>query len=922
MKVMHRLTRLDTTVAALIVIATLGLGWFVFTTTGQVRGALAGEVLEQQRDVSGLLREYAVLMGKLELAASSPGFDVPGLNDTLAAANSRLRTMRRTYTFSGLSGAAAAHALARPVVQDAEQWILYGLAGHSDVDSSVLRKQAHRRLSERFSQLQIIANRADQVARELVANEAENLRRFRNAMLTSLVVFSLMVLSIAWLMSRQRNTQAQLAEARKTHTQALKDSEARLKDFAESAADWFWESDAEGRLSYLSTNEPPRLGRSFEHSVEHVRNGLEREVDEGFDAWQAHLIAEMKTGREFLEKQFAWPQSDGRQVILSSSGKPVYDADGKYCGYRGVGRDLTARLDMEAELFERKQRGDVILASVADGVISTDSLGTVEYLNPAATTLTGWSLAHARGLPVDRVLRLCAETDDSTSYNPTLETLTQNREVELAGDTLLIARDSKKHHVRVRSAPIRGEDDEVLGAAVVLSDVSDARALERELRIQATFDKLTGLVNRGEFERRLGRAIESAKHDSLEHAVCYLDLDQFKIVNDTCGHAAGDELLRQVADVFTGVVRSRDTLGRLGGDEFAVLMEHCTTEQATRVASGLREALETFRFGWEAKTFTVGVSIGLVPVDAHTASVDAVLRAADAACYVAKDAGRNRVHLYREDDEQLAARQGEMMWVHQVANAVDDCRLHLVAQPIVALSAQQHVEPRYELLLRMLGENGQVICPGSFLPAVERYNMAPRLDRWVVESAFTDIAEHQVDGGAGLFAINLSGQSLSDETFLPFVLGQLDSSGADPQSICFEVTETAAVTDLRSATRFMSSLKSRGCDFALDDFGSGLSSFAYLKNLPVDFLKIDGAFVKKAAENPVDFEVVRAIHQIGKVMGKQTIAEFVEDDATLNVLDEIGVDFAQGFVLGRPDALPVVLAGAGKRSTSVQQTTL
>jgi len=438
-----------------------------------------------------------------------------------------------------------------------------------------------------------------------------------------------------------------------------------------------------------------------------------------------------------------------------------------------------------------------------------------------------------------------------------------------------------------------------------VEDITEARALSQQLRFQAAHDALTGLVNRREFENRLERAAKSAESGRSEHAVCYLDLDQFKIINDTCGHVAGDELLRRLGRVLAQQVRAQDTLARLGGDEFGVLLENCTMDVAERVANALRRTIEDFRFGWEKQIFGIGASIGVVPIEGPGQTVSSILSAADAACYAAKDRGRNRIHIYHEGDVELARRHGEMRWVTRIQTALAENRFELARQPIVALSTSAGVDTHYELLLRMRDENGDIVLPEAFLPAAERYNLSVKLDRWVVREAFRMLTRDPIHlENLFLCSINLSGVSLADEDFLIFVTTELASTRLPPSKVCFEITETAAIANLSGAMRFIEVLRRVGCRFALDDFGSGLSSFAYLKSLPVDFLKIDGMFVKDIIEDPIDRELVRSINEIGHVMGKRTIAEFVESGEILAALGEIGVDYAQGFELGKPRLLP------------------
>ena len=451
------------------------------------------------------------------------------------------------------------------------------------------------------------------------------------------------------------------------------------------------------------------------------------------------------------------------------------------------------------------------------------------------------------------------------------------------------------------SMPIPETEDGIRSVPVSILDITKRKQAEQALSFQATHDALTGLINRSEFERRLGRVLDTSRELGDEHALCYLDLDQFKVINDTCGHLAGDELLCQLGQLLPASVRKRDTLARLGGDEFGVLMEQCTLAQARRVASKVRGAVAEFRFLWKEQVFRIGVSIGLVPITETSGSVANVLSAADSACYAAKDEGRNRVHVHQPGDSRLARRQGEMQWVARIDQALEDQRLQLWSQPIVPVMTDSGEGEHFELLLRLVDEQGEIVLPGAFLPAAERYGLSTRLDRWVIGAAFDWLKRSpKLLEPLHLCCINLSGKSLADEEFLEFVHEQFEQSQIPAQKICFEVTETATIANMSRAMAFMGTLKARGCRFALDDFGSGLSSFAYLKALPVDYLKIDGAFVKDIVNDEVDLAMVRSINDVAKIMGKRTIAEFVENDAILEKLREIGVDCAQGYGISRP----------------------
>jgi len=435
-------------------------------------------------------------------------------------------------------------------------------------------------------------------------------------------------------------------------------------------------------------------------------------------------------------------------------------------------------------------------------------------------------------------------------------------------------------------------------------------ATER-LSYQATHDALTGLVNRREFERRLEKALTSAREQGRAHALCYLDLDQFKIVNDTCGHVAGDELLRQLTVLLQSKVRDADLLARLGGDEFGVLLENCPLEQAQIVADLLRQTVKDFHFVWQNKAFVIGVSIGLVPLTQDCESLASVLSCADSACYAAKDLGRNRVHVYRVEDSEMAQRQGEMNWVARITHAIEENRFRLYYQTIMPLADAGNEGSHFEILLRMLSDQGELIPPMAFIPAAERYNLMPSIDRWVVSTAFGlywKILPKNALNQRHTCTVNLSGPSLCDDHFLEFIKRQFALYQVPYDHICFEITETAAISNLSRAMEFIGELRSQGCRFSLDDFGSGLSSFTYLKNMPVDYLKIDGSFVRDMVNDPMDAAMVVAINQVGHVMGLKTIAEFVETDAVLELLREMGVDFAQGYGIEHPRPLEDLIA--------------
>jgi len=565
--------------------------------------------------------------------------------------------------------------------------------------------------------------------------------------------------------------------------------------------------------------------------------------------------------------------------------------------------DITDRKTAEAELFAAKERAQVTLQSIGDAVIVTDTRGLVEYMNPVAETLTGCRMVDAQGLPFDSLVKIIDENTKQRAPDSVEMVLRRDHTLDIAVEIAVLRPDGQEVAVAESAAPIRDNSGQISGVVLVFRDVRRERQHAAELSYQASHDTLTGLINRREFEHRLARVLNGSAHEKLNHALIYLDLDQFKVVNDTCGHAAGDELMRQVSALLQGRLREGDMLARLGGDEFGVHLQNCTAENALRLSEELRQTVNDFPFIWQTRCFSIGVSIGVVDLGSDCLTLAEILSAADSACYMAKEKGRNRVHVYHRNDSELRGRKGEMEWVGRIQQALEENRFRLYSQEIMPVESGVVEGRHFEVLLRMLDEQGQLVAPMAFIPAAERYNLMPAIDRWVIGTAFSTLSQlrdtgelHSID----LCAINISGASLGDEKVLEFVLQQFDNFGIPYSNICFEITETAAISVIAKAARFMHELGGLGCKFSLDDFGAGMSSFAYLKHLPVDYLKIDGAFVKDMASNPIDCAMVEAINGIGHVMGKRTIAEFVENEEVLAALRSIGVDYAQGYGIAKP----------------------
>jgi len=592
---------------------------------------------------------------------------------------------------------------------------------------------------------------------------------------------------------------------------------------------------------------------------------------------------------------------DHGSVWVMVRGQVQRDCDGQVTRIVGVSADITERKHAEQALRREKEHAQVTLASIGDGVVRTDSEGRIDFLNPAAERLIGVTLHQVQHQPLSAVYRVADENTGRARPNVVDQCLATRRIIEPAESSVLIRSDDSEFAVRESAAPIITKDGTLVGAVLVFKDVSQLRGLQRRMTHLATHDPLTGLINRREFELRLAEAVSEAAASTRRFALCYLDLDEFKVVNDTCGHGAGDELLRQLTSVLAAAITAGDTLARLGGDEFGILYSDCTIDDARRQARTLLDAIRQYRFLWEDRVFEVGASIGIVPVVGAGGNLAELLSAADSACYLAKDRGRNQIHVSQPDDSEIAVRHREMQWVEKINRAIEDGRFRLFGQMIRPI--QQPTGPVYkEILLRLIDQDGDMVLPSQFIPAAERFRMMPAIDKWVLDAALTEIGrlgDSETDA-TDAFTINLSGQSLVDPDLMELIVRGLDRNGISPSRVLFEITETAAISNLSVASDFIRELRDRGCRFILDDFGSGLSSFRYLKSLDVDFLKIDGELVRNIAQDPIQREMVAAIHRIGASMGIRTIGEWVESADVERELREIGVDYAQGFSIARP----------------------
>ncbi|MEJ2454332.1 MAG: EAL domain-containing protein [Candidatus Thiodiazotropha sp.] len=545
----------------------------------------------------------------------------------------------------------------------------------------------------------------------------------------------------------------------------------------------------------------------------------------------------------------------------------------------------------------------LLLESTGEGIFGVDQKGDCTFINQAAASMLGYKQDEVLSQPIHRMIRMPELAQRAFSAGM------QQQVPRRVKDESFRRFDGTLFPVEYSTHPMI-EEGRVKGAVTVFRDVTETRSMLREMRFLASHDPLTHLYNRHAFDQRLRQAFAEARDYGLTHVLFYMDLDQFKLVNDTCGHVAGDTMLRHLAHQLRQAIGAGGVLARLGGDEFGLLLERTSLEQGQQVAGQIFETIKRFRFSWEGRSFSCGVSIGIAGIDANTESTHSVLSAADTACYVAKDMGRNRMHVYRPYDEEITRQQGQMRWVNRIETAIQQESFSLMQQPILSIGSHAIGDEHVEVLLRMHDSEGGVIAPGAFIPAAERYNLMGGLDRWVIRNTFRWLAEHPDRlEELGLCAINLSGQSLGEGALYEYILEQLREFQLPAQKISFEITETAVVSRLDQATRFISLLRRRGFRFALDDFGTGMSSFAYLKSLPVDFLKIDGSFVRNMLNDPVDRAMVESINRIGHLMGLKTIAEYVESDQILEQLIDLGVDYAQGFGIMEPT--PLVAVGSG-----------
>jgi len=576
-----------------------------------------------------------------------------------------------------------------------------------------------------------------------------------------------------------------------------------------------------------------------------------------------------------------------------------------------VARDVSHRKSLEVSLSRSKRQAQYTLESIAEGVITTDNDGRVDYMNQSAESLIGTNRDDAAGHRIGELFTLVDDADRRPLGDPVERCLAMRRRVNMGRRAVMVSTDGEQEHsIEITASPIRGPGSSISGTVVVFHDVGELRGLTRKMSYQATHDPLTGLINRREFERRLDEAMDSAHSEEATHMMFYMDLDRFKAVNDSCGHLAGDNMLREVANLIKEQVRDSDFVGRLGGDEFGALLIGCPIEKARQLASDVCNAVADYRFVWKDKIFNIGISIGLVEISHVSGSLQDVMSAADSACYVAKQQGKGKVHVYSARDEAIARERGDIQWLRQLQTALHEDKFELAIQPIIAMRGGVESGPSVEVLIRLPDSHGRIADTAEFLRPAERYQLMPQIDRWVVNASLMAVSggEIKVPGGRSC-AINLSGQTLGDESFLGFVVEALDRSGVAPSSICFEVTETAILSNVQHAQRFIEVLHGIGCEFSLDDFGSGLGSFSSLKHLPIDYLKIDGTYTRNLQSDEVNQEMVTAMIKLARTMQFRIVAEQVEHQEDFDWLRDVGVDFVQGHFIESPTALGTATTG-------------
>lgn len=689
-------------------------------------------------------------------------------------------------------------------------------------------------------------------------------------------------------------------------TRQLTISQERYALAVAGANDGIWDWDLIHQKMYYSTRWKSMLGLDEPNEGDSIRDWVTRIHPDDRAAFlkrlRSHIGGKDPNPEQRLYCEYRILHTDGTYRWVVTRGQALRDKQGRAYRVAGSQTDITERKSLETELFKEKELAQITLHSIGDAVITTDENGLIKDFNPVAERLTGWSASEAKQKPISQICTFVDGTHQPLE-NPALQAISKGKTISFSNHPILISKTGEEYAIGDSAAPIRSSSGDIVGTVLVFHDVTEERGRAKQLTWQATHDPLTHLYNRPKFIQSVEETIASAREQQTRHVLCYMDLDHFKAVNDTCGHAAGDQLLKQIADMWRSQIRASDTLARLGGDEFGLLLYDCDLDQAIQITNSFCESIQSFRFLYDGKIFHVGVSIGIVPIDGNSISTEEVLKLADTTCYSAKNKGRNRVQVYYPNDRDVAQQSEDSRWFSRITQALDNDLFCLHTQAIAAAQADAPEQTLCEILLRLKDEaSGKLIPPMAFLPTAERYNLMPKIDRWVISHALQHLSIQSANLDT-IYSINLSGSSINDDSFIDFLKEQLAQNPIDPRILCFEITETMAISNLQKAADFILELKKLGCYFALDDFGSGMSSFSYLKHLPVDYLKIDGNFVKEAPNDNIICAMLEAINQVGHVMGLKTIAEYVENQAILDKVRELGIDFVQGYQINRPHEL-------------------
>ena len=689
-------------------------------------------------------------------------------------------------------------------------------------------------------------------------------------------------------------------------TQQLAISRERYELAVEGAHDGVWDWDLIHQKMHYSARWKSMLGLGEPNKADSIRDWVTRihPDDRGkfLKRLRSHIKGRTHHREQRLYCEYRILHKDGTYRWVVTRGKALRNEEGRAYRVAGSQTDITQRKSLETELYQEKELAQITLHSIGDAVITTDEQGLIKDFNPVAERLTGWSASEAKQRPISDICNI-VDSKHRPLENPALQAISKGQTVSFSNHPILISRTGEEFAIGDSAAPIRSSNGEIVGTVLVFHDVTEERGRAKQLTWQATHDPLTQLYNRPKFIQSVEEAIADARERQSHHVLCYMDLDHFKAVNDTCGHAAGDQLLKQIADMWKGQIRNSDILARLGGDEFGLLLYDCDLDHAIQITNSFCESIQSFRFLYDGKIFHVGVSIGVVPISGNGLTQAEALKLADSTCYSAKNKGRNRVQVYYPNDRDVAQQSEDSRWFTRLTRALDNDLFRLHAQTITATRTDAKEQSLCEILLRLEDEaTGKLIPPMAFLPTAERYNLMPKIDRWVINRALRHLSTHKPLPNT-IYSINLSGSSINDDCFVEFLTEQLQQHPVSPKILCFEITETMAISNLKKAAEFILELKKLGCHFALDDFGSGMSSFTYLKHLPVDYLKIDGNFVKEAPNDTIICAMLEAINQVGHVMGLKTIAEYVENQAILDKVRELGIDFVQGYQINQPSAL-------------------